>query len=216
MKLNWTRAFTAYMGNRLGLTADQEEIALFGLQTLLYPAVTLLCVCLAGWLLGCLWTTVEAALAAILLRFYAHGAHSRTPLTCTLTSLIVFPALGKSAAIIAPHLAPSLLLLAVIAGFVPSLIAVCRCAPADSSAKPVASLQERHRLRLLSLAAACFIVAVQFILVFFANAAAAALALSLGLWWQAFALTGAGHRFATLLDHILSGKEVEIYETSVE
>lgn len=202
MRLNWTRPFIAYLGDRLSLTADQQEIALYGLQIILYPAVTTLCICLAAWLLGCLGTTLAAGLAAVLLRLFAHGAHSRSPLTCTLTSVILFPALGKAAQAAAPLLGANVLLPSIMVGFILSLAAVWRLAPADSPAKPVASAQERRRLRLLSAIVTCGIAAAQAALLLFAKASTAALALGLGLWWQAFALTGAGHGFATLLDNL--------------
>jgi accessory gene regulator B len=213
LRLNVTRPFAAYLRDRLDLTPDQEEIALFGLQTILYPVVTLIFVLLTGWALGCLPTTAAALLTLITLRHFSHGAHSGTPLTCTLVSIIVLPLLGKLAAITAPYLTLPGLLVLTVAGFALSLVIVWRLAPADSPAKPVTSPAIRRRLRLASVIVACAAAAVQIALLLSSRAFEIALAMGLGLWWQAFALTGAGHQFATLLDNLASGKEGEPNET---
>ncbi|MEW8960162.1 MAG: hypothetical protein AB2448_13900, partial [Moorella sp. (in: firmicutes)] len=59
-------------------------------------------------------------------------------------------------------------------------------------------------MRRLSITSVFFIAAVQIALLAAAGAPAVVLALSLGLWWQTFTLTRAGHRFATLIDEIIS------------
>ena len=203
MKLNITRPFIAYLGNRLDLTTDQEEIALFGLQTFLYPIVNVSLVCLSAWLLGCLWGTVAAVMVVMVLRLFSHGAHSSAPLTCVLTSVVIFPALGKMAAVAAPHLTVQGLLLIIAAGFVPCSMLFWRLAPVDSPAKPISSGVERQRLRLYTLITACCILALQIFILITFKSLAAALALSLGVWWQAVSLTRSGHRLAALLDNIL-------------
>jgi accessory gene regulator B len=202
-----TGSFVAYLGDRLDLTPDQREIARFGLQTLLYPIANFLLICLAGWLLGCLWAMVAAALTTIVLRSFSHGAHSRTPLTCILIGLVAFSIFGKTAALLAPSLSSEQLLPIILAGFIPSLIAVWRLAPADSPAKPITSPRDRQKLRLYSLITACSILVMQIILLIAGKASVIVLATGLGFWWQAFSLTGAGHRLAALLDNTLSGKE---------
>ena len=203
MKLNITRPFIAYLGNRLDLTTDQEEIALFGLQTLLYPIVNVLLICLSAWLLGCLWGTVAAVMSVMVLRLFSHGAHSSAPITCVLTSVVIFPALGKVAAVAAPHLTVQGLLLIITAGFVLCTVFFWRLAPVDSPAKPITSGVERRRLRRYTLITACCILALQIFILITFRAHTAALALSLGVWWQAVSLTRAGHWLAALLDNIL-------------
>jgi hypothetical protein len=61
--------------------------------------------------------------------------------------------------------------------------------------------------------ATCVIVAVQITLIFTLQTFTAVLAISLGLWWQAFTLTGSGHRFVTLFDNLSFGKEGRSDET---
>jgi accessory gene regulator B len=210
-----TGSFVSYLGDRLDLTPDQREIARFGLQTLLYPVVNLLLVCLAGWLLGCFWATVSAVLTTIVLRSFSHGAHSRTPLTCILTSLVVFSIFGKTATLLAPFLSLNQLLLIILVGFALSLTTVWRLAPVDSSAKPISSLRDRQKLRLGSVITACCILVMQIALLISGKASTIVLAIGLGFWWQAFSLTGAGHRLAALLDKTLPGKEGTPDETTL-
>lgn len=209
------RPVAAYLREQLDLTPDQEAVAVYGLQTIIYPALGFLSFCLAGWLLGCLATTVAVALATFVLRIFAHGAHSRTPLTCALLGVIVVPALGKTAAVAAPLFSGTELALLIALGFLIVIGAVWRLAPADSPAKPVTAGEERQRLRLYSLLVVLLITAGQLALLHTRpQASPVVLAMSFGLWWQAFALTGAGHRFAVLLDNVFARKEGESDEAS--
>ncbi|MGD0621817.1 MAG: accessory gene regulator B family protein [Thermacetogeniaceae bacterium] len=215
MRPEIVRPAAAYLREQLDLTPDQEAVAVFGLQTLLYPALDFLCFCLAGWLLGCLAATAVVALATFVLRLFAHGAHSRSPLTCALLGVIVVPALGKTAVLAAPLFTGPELALVVTLGFLVVIGAVWRLAPADSPAKPVTAGEERQRLRLYSLLVVLLITAGQSALLLTgAQAYPVVLAMSFGLWWQAFTLTGAGHRFAVLLDDVFTRKEGKLDEAS--
>lgn len=202
MRLNITRPFIAYLGNRLDLTPEQEDVALFGLQTFLYPIVNVFLVCLSAWLLGGLWSTIAALLSTMALRLFSHGAHSNAPVTCILTSVVIFPALGKIATVAAPHLTVQELLPIIAAGFLLSSMLFWRLSPVDSPAKPITSEAERRRLRHYTLITACCIVALQIFILITFKALTVALALSLGVWWQAVSLTRAGHWLATLFDNI--------------
>lgn len=204
LRFNLTRPAAAYLKEKLNLTPDEEEIALYGLQVIIYPLISLLSISLVGWLLGCLYTTLAATLTAAFLRLWSGGAHSRSPLTCTLLGAVVSPALGKTSLILTPHLSPFNLFIIVILGSLLSLTFVWRLAPVDSPAKPLLSPEYRQRMRRLSITSVFFIAAVQIALLAAAGAPAVVLALSLGLWWQTFTLTRAGHRFATLIDEIIS------------
>ncbi len=215
MRLNIIKPAAAYLRQQLDLTPDQEEVAAYGLQLLLYPLLDFALICLAGWLLGCLGATVTAALSAALVRFFSHGAHSRSPVICALIGLIVFPVLGRLALASAHFLTGVSLILTILLGFIVSMFIVWRLSPVDSPAKRITSGEERRKLRLHSLAAVVFITALQgALLLWTIQAAAVVLAMSFGLWWQAFSLTGPGHRFAAVLDKIIIGKEENPHEAS--
>ncbi|MGI9951638.1 accessory gene regulator B family protein [Moorellaceae bacterium AZ2] len=203
LKFNLTRPAAAYLKEKLQLTPEQEEIALYGLQTIVYPLTGLLGIILVGWLWGCLGTTLVAAFGAAFLRLWSGGAHSRSPLTCTLVGMAVFPSMGKIADLAAPATTVPVLHLVLAAGLAVCLSTVYRLAPVDSPAKPILSADYRRNMRRLSVAAVLLITATQVALLK-AGALNLVLALSLGLWWQTFSLTRAGHRFAASVDKLSS------------
>jgi len=215
LRLDITRPAAAYLRQQLDLTPDQEEVAAYGLQLLLYPLLDFALICLAGWLLGCLGATIVAALSTALLRFFSHGAHSRSPVICALTGMIIFPVLGRLALTGAPFFTGISLSSTVLLGGIVSIMIVWRLSPIDSPAKRITSSEERRQLRLHSLVAVVFISVLQSALLLWTmQAAAVVLAMSFGLWWQAFSLTGPGHRLAAALDKITAGKEGNPHEAS--
>ena len=207
LRINFTKSTAAYLKEKLNLTPDEEEVALYGLQIVIYTLAGFLTIFLAGWLLGCFWTTLAVCLTAVFLRLFTGGAHSHSPLTCTLLGMVMVPLLGKIAAITTPFFTALSLALIVFPGFILSLIIIWRLAPVDSPAKPIPSPDYRQRLHFLSIAAVLLLTAGQSFLLIKGQAPAVVLALSLGLWWQAFALTRAGHRFATFTDNFKLRKE---------
>ncbi|BCV20175.1 accessory gene regulator ArgB-like protein [Moorella sp. Hama-1] len=204
LKLSLTRPAAAYLKEHLHLNSDEEAIALFGLQMLVYTVTGFLSICLAGWLLGVLALTLVVTLAAASLRLFAGGAHSRSPLTCNLLGMIVAPLLGKLAALAAPLITPAGLLVIILAGFIVAVVVAWRRAPVDSPAKPITSPAERRKLRSLSLLLVILIAALQVFILVTLQSAPLVLALSLGLWWQTFSLTRAGHWFAILIDNLMA------------
>ncbi|MBE3580275.1 MAG: accessory gene regulator B family protein [Thermoanaerobacteraceae bacterium] len=122
-------------------------------------------------------------------------------LTCTLVGMALFPLLGKIADAAAPGMGASGLLLVLAAVSAVCLSTVVRMAPVDSPAKPILSADCRRNLRRLSVAAVILITAAQVALLK-AGAYNLVLALSLGLGWQTFSLTRAGHRFAAFVDKL--------------
>ena len=165
MKINPAQSFAAYLGDQLDLTPEQREVAQYGFRVLTVSPTTFLFICLVAWPLGCLWTTIVASFTAVALRHYSHGAHNNSPLTCTVKSMVVYPALGKIAMIAAPYLTRPVLLLLIGIGFLLTLPVVWLHAPADSPAKPVTDPKDRRWLRLASLVATCCLVALQALLV---------------------------------------------------
>jgi len=207
LNFNFTKNTAAYLKVKLNLTPDEEEVARYGLQILIYTLTGLITICLAGWLLGCFWTTLAVCLTAALLRLFTGGAHSNSPLTCTLLGMVVVPLIGKIAALTAPFFTPQSLTLIVVPGLILSLNIIWRLSPVDSPAKPITSLEHRKKLRFLAIAAVLLLTSGQALLLIKGQAPAVVLALSLGLWWQAFTLTQAGHWFATFTDKFKLRKE---------
>ena len=199
--LNLTRA-AEYLQEQLGLSQDETEVILYGLQVLTYSLAGILTICLMGWLLGCFWATIAVALTAAMLRLVSGGAHSRSPLLCNILGMIVAPFLAKLAVYAAPQISAVMLFVIVLLGALLSLVVIYGLAPVDSPGKPITAEQERRKFKYLSIALTSLITLGQITLLLAGNAPALVLAVSLGTWWQAFTLTGAGHRFASIVDNL--------------
>lgn len=200
LNFNITRPTAAYLKSKLGLTPDEEEIAVFGLQMILYTIVGFLSISVVGWLLGCFYATMVVAATSYTLRLFSGGAHSGSPLTCNLVGMVVTPLLGLVAVLSTLYINHFSLLIIVILGFIPSLMINWRFAPVDSPAKPINSYKQRKKLRSISITAVFIVAGGQLLLLIIGQAYVIVIAMSLGLWWQAFFLTSAGCRFATFLD----------------
>ncbi|MGB4504524.1 MAG: accessory gene regulator B family protein [Syntrophaceticus sp.] len=200
--LHPTRSAAEYLQKQLGLTRDETEVILYGLQVIIYSLAGILTICLMGWLLGCFWTTLAVALAAGSLRLLSGGAHSSSPLICNLLGMVMAPLLAIIAEFAAVQIPHTILLYIVLLGAAFSLLSFYILAPVDSPAKPITKEQERRKFNCLSVALVTLITLGQIALLLWGNSPAVVLAVSLGTWWQAFTLTKAGHRFAYIVDHL--------------
>jgi accessory gene regulator B len=199
---NLTRTAAEYLQKQLKLTQDETEVILYGLQVLTYSLAGIFTICLMGWLLGCFWTTIAVALTAATLRLVSGGAHSRSPLLCNILGMIVAPFLAKLAVYAAPQISTVVLIIIVLLGALFSLLTFYSLAPVDSPAKPITSEQERRKFKHVSVALTSLITLGQVVLLISGNLSTLVLAVSLGTWWQAFTLTRAGHRFASIVDNL--------------
>ena len=200
--LNLTRSAAEYLQKQLGLTQDETEVILYGLQVIIYSLMDILTICLMGWLLGCFWTTLAVALTAGSLRLLSGGAHSSSPLICNIVGMVMAPLLAKIAEFAAVQMNHSVLLCVVLLGAACSLLTFYLLAPVDSPAKPITTDQERRKFNRLSVILAALITLGQITLLILGNSPAVVLAVSFGTWWQAFTLTKAGHRFTSIADHL--------------
>jgi accessory gene regulator B len=200
--LNLTRA-AEYLQKQLGLSQDETELILYGLQVLTYSLAGILTIGLMGWLLGCFWATIAVALTAAMLRLVSGGAHSRSPLLCNILGMIVAPFLAKLAVYTAPQISATVLFVMVLLGSIFSLLIFYILAPVDSEAKPITAVEERRKFKHLSIALTSLITLGQVALIISGNLSTLVLAVSFGTWWQAFTLTGAGHLFSSKLDNLL-------------
>ncbi len=194
------------MKENLNLSEDQQEIAAYGFEMILHNFLTLGAVILAGWLLGCLPAALAATFSASVLRALSGGAHSESAAHCSIISVVLAVLIGKSAIVFGSHIPLPAIIAVVLLISLISLKVIWVLAPVDSPAKPITNEIHRKNLRTLSLVAVTIISAVQLSLTilnpgFFAPYA---LAVSLGMAWQTFTLTAAGHRFSKKLDNILN------------
>ena len=204
-KVDLPRSAAVFLKDRLGLSKEEEEVAVYSLEMIIYGGAGLLLVCVAGWLLKCLAVTLIVLTVGILLRSFAGGAHSSSPYICVLVSVTVVPLLGKLAVLLAPYFFYPALVLVIAGGFIISLAVVWRLAPVETSNKPISSERHRRKLRFLSMFFVILAAAVQtFLLLLDSLPEAAVIILSIeaGLLWQTFSMTQAGHRFAVTVDNL--------------
>ncbi len=203
---NISKKTALHMRENLNLSEDQQEIAAYGFEMILHNFLTLGAVILAGWLLGCLPAALTATFAASVLRALSGGAHSESAANCTLISVLLAVLIGKTAIVLGSQVPlPAIISVVLLISSI-SLKVIWVLAPVDSPAKPITNEIHRRNLRTLSLVTVTIISAVQLSLTilnpgFFTPYA---LAVSLGLAWQTFSLTAAGHRFSKRLDHIIN------------
>lgn len=206
LKFNFTRLIASYLRENLNLNPDEEAIAFYGLQNLIYSITNLFLICFIGWVFDCFRTTLAATLSVGLLRLFSGGAHARSPVTCALVGMIVALCLGKAALIIAPLFNFKSLLMAILTCAVVSLIFILVLAPLDSPAKPVTSLVYKRRMRFLSVLTVFLVTALQILLIIWnKNMADIVLSISMGVLWQTLTLTKLGYAFATMLDYLGKG-----------
>lgn len=194
------------MRNNLNLNEEEEEIAAYSIEMIFHSVFTFFAIYLVAWLLGCLPTTLTAILVASLLRLLSGGAHSISPANCTFVTVFVAALLGKISITYGtkvPFLVDIAFILAVL---LISLRIIWFFVPVDSPSKPITSESYRRKLRSLSLITVVSMSTLQLILLklnynFFSQYTLAA---SLGITWQTFTLTPAGHKFVNTIDFIIN------------
>jgi len=196
----------AHMRKNLNFSNEEEEVVVYGFEMFFHNSFTIAATCLAAWLLGCLSTTLTTLLVATLLRSFSGGAHNESPLNCTLKCVVVYTSIGKVSIVYGNQIPALANVVFVLAVLLISFKIIWALAPVDSTAKPINSESHRRHLRRLSLAAVVAISALQLALLklnysFFSQYSLAA---GLGVAWQSFTLTQAGHKFVSIFDDIVN------------
>ncbi|MDI6711122.1 MAG: accessory gene regulator B family protein [Bacillota bacterium] len=202
------RSIAEYLGEKAGLDAETRDVVRFGIESLYLFVAGLLAVTLVAWLLGCIPEALAATGVVVVLRSFAGGAHLTGPGRCMAVTALLFPALGKAAQTIAAwdSVVPAFI---TVTPFV-CLLAVLILAPVDNPAKPIRTAAHRRRLKILAAAAVSAAAAVQAaLLAAGASGEVMAVAAGLGLLWQSFILTSAGHAVMHAADRILGGRRSE-------
>jgi len=203
--LNIPRYIAGHLKVKLGLTSEQEEIALYSLEVLIYGAYAFLGTGLVGWLFGCFWPTLLIALTVFILRCFSGGAHSKSPGSCIFLSILLIPLSGKLVVFIAPLFTIHSLVVLIVIGTILSSVIIWRLAPIDTPSKPVSSERHRYQLKILSIFAVVFLFIIQGCLLYLVNlpqASMVILAIEGGLFLQIFSLSKVGQRFFQFGDNL--------------
>ena len=191
------------MEKKLKLSEDEKEIVSYSTDLVIHNFITLIAISLVAWFLGCLQTALTATFVSALFRALSGGAHSESPINCTIISVIMSAIIGISS-IIYGELPALIVITFILLVTIISLKIFWVLAPVDSQAKPITSESHRMKLRQLSIMA---VVILSVLNVFFVNSSPAvfsqyALASSFAMSWQAFTLTSPGHKFRNRIDSL--------------
>lgn len=199
------RFIADYLGDKLGLDPETRDVVRFGAENLFLGAAGLAAISLVAWLLRSLPETLVLTGVVIVTRSFAGGAHLGGPLRCTVFTALTFPALGAAARLIAGTgtVAPCFSAAATLV----SLVGVLLLAPADNPAKPIRTAAHRCRLKKLAVYAVLGAAVLQAcMLAGNSPARSLAAAVGMGLLWQSFVLTRAGHAVMRLIDRVVDAR----------
>lgn len=203
---NLSKKAAAHMRKNLSLNKDQEAVVVYSFEVLILNFFTLGSIYLLAWALHCLSTTFTAVLAIFILRSLSGGAHSESPVNCILVSALLVTLIGKITITYGNQLPVSMSIILIVAILLVSMKIISVFAPVDSPSKPITSESHRKHLRRLSLVAVVAITVLQLILIEinYNVFSQYMLAASLGIAWQTFTLTPAGHKFGRGIDFFLN------------
>lgn len=138
---------TSYLAGQLGLSRDEQEVVLYGLELAANLFLTSVLLLSLGLYLGTFWTTIFAAMPAASVRSYAGGHHCSCQRNCILTSTITYGFAGWLARSLGPSLPPALAALVLPPALATAAYAAWRYAPVDTPQKPLRSPARRARAR---------------------------------------------------------------------
>ena len=191
-----------YLAKELSLDEEKADVLRFGAESVLSTLLATLAVVITAWLLGCLPETLVALGAYAVVRNFAGGAHCSTPWRCSASSALMFPALGKSAVVLSPHIPGSELYFVLVAGAV-TLCLAAKLAPVDNPVNPILDRERSKRLKKYSIIAVLIVSAVLVGLLPVFSSPALVPAGGLGLVCSAFVLTRPAHLLTDALDRVM-------------
>lgn len=195
-----------YLARELSLDDQKTEVLRYGAEIIFSTLLGVAAVVATAYFLGCLAETLAVLAAYAVIRTFAGGAHCSTPYRCAVTTVLIFPALGKAAAglpAFLPGFEPYVLPALSICG----LWLVVRLAPVDNPVNPIENPKRARVLKRNSIAAVVVITAVLLLLshLFPVTAPPLVWGGAFGLAWAAAVLTRPVHRLMALADVLLGG-----------
>lgn len=143
----------SFMGNKLGLSSEDEAVLLYGLEIVFSSSISFLLAIVLGIIFKVLAEVLMVIIAWFCLRQFAGGAHCSSMWRCALTSSLVPALLGLLAGWLSRYLQKNFILYLFALIFIAAVFITLRLAPADNPQKPVRSSRRRRRFRNLALAA---------------------------------------------------------------
>lgn len=192
-----SRRIATYLVARTG-TSVPEEVLAYAAEVLFLNLLGVILALLLAFPAGVSRETLFCLGTVAILRSFAGGAHSTSPIRCMIITGLVFPALGfvaQRCGILGPSATGRLLAAACGLG----LIAVALFAPVASPAAPIVSRRRRMWLKTGAIVATVLLSAAGLVL----GGGAWRASISVGIFWSAFILTPAAHRLFCLIDSLI-------------
>lgn len=181
---------------------EEYDIYYYGLTTLIHTILTGLTIFTIAYLLGVLkWSLIIASTASVL-RSFSGGGHSKSPITCTVLSVVLINIFALL--INRSYLYINEQTLLIITGFIILLgfMLVNKYAPADTPQNPITNIQFKKQLRKRSY---LFLIMLEVIVLFsfYNKINGVILSILAGLLWQLFTLTPYGYNFLHKIDSLV-------------
>ena len=191
---------------QLEIDEDKRRIIEYGLFAFFHMAISILSVLIIGAVFNVMIESLIISFIIAILRKFSGGAHASTPINCAIMGVLisVLPAyLVKNISLKVNYI----ILLGIVI-YIISLIIVYKLAPVDSPNKPIKKETKIKRLKRgsITILFTYMIIVIFNIIIYYVNEENYMLIYSLciyvGVIWQVFTLTKAGHVIVKIIDSL--------------
>lgn len=191
---------------QLEIDEDNRIIIEYGLFAFFHMAISILAVLIIGAVFNVMIESLIISFTIAILRKFSGGAHASTPINCAIMGVLisVLPAyLIKNISLKVNYI----ILLGIVI-YIISLIIVYKLAPVDSPNKPIKKETKIKRLKRgsITILFTYMIIVIFNIIIYYVNERNYMLIYSLciyvGVLWQVFTLTKAGHVIVKIIDSL--------------
>jgi accessory gene regulator B len=193
-----SRKAARFLASKANASAETEEVMAYAIEVLSLNLLNVILSLLCAYLLGLVVETIAALLVVSTVRFFSGGAHSNSPLRCTVVTVLLFPAIAATAAMFS-YFGPTIVNTLTIVSVITGVTLVYYLAPVDSPGAPIISLQRRKKLRLGAMVT-LMLWAIVLILPNGLLPLGVRGSISLAILWSAFILTRSGHNLFRWID----------------
>ena len=133
-----------YIKSKKKLSKDEEDIIIYGLESLYILITKLFIISLVAYLLGIFIEYIIFLLLFNIIRIFAYGVHATKSYICLIISLVTF--------ILLPYICTKMVIPFVyklIIG-IPLILLIYKNSPADTYKRPIINKKRRYRLKITS------------------------------------------------------------------
>ena len=201
-----------FIGTKVGLSPEDQEVVAYGLEVTFSLFISLILALILGYLLGIVAETLMVALAWMLIRSLAGGAHCSTIWRCAAFSTLVMVSLGWAARLFSSFDPKLVIVIILLCGFI-ALTITFIWAPADNAKNRILSANRRRKFRDKALAVEIALIMFLLLACFFTGNEYSSLFLAAGLAMLVETLTVSpvGYRVIAFLDKLLERVEKAVW-----